>query len=66
MASDLRQSLATLSGDQREAIELAFYGGLTHDEIAQRLGNPVGTIKSRIRRGLLELRSALSARGGES
>jgi RNA polymerase sigma-70 factor, ECF subfamily len=66
LASDVRQSLATLSEDQREAIELAFYGGLTHEEIAAQLGNPVGTVKSRIRRGLLELRSALSARGGAS
>ena len=66
LARDLRQSLAALSDDQRDAIVLAFYGGLTHGEIAERLGNPVGTVKSRIRRGLLELRSALSSRGGES
>ena len=63
---DVRESLAALSDDQREAIVLAFYDGLTHDEIAERLGNPVGTVKSRIRRGLLELRSALSPRGTES
>ena len=66
LARDMRESLAALPGEQREAIELAFYDGLTHDEIAARLGNPVGTVKSRIRRGLLELRSLLSAPGGES
>jgi RNA polymerase sigma-70 factor (ECF subfamily) len=66
LARDVREGLATLSADQRDAIVLAFYGGLTHEEIADRLGNPVGTVKSRIRRGLLELRSLLSPRGGAS
>ena len=66
LARDVRESLAALGDDQREAIVLAFYDGLTHDEIAARLGNPVGTVKSRIRRGLLELRAALRARESES
>ena len=66
LASDVRQGLAALGADQREAIVLAFYDGMTHDEIAARLGNPVGTVKSRIRRGLLELRTALRARESES
>jgi RNA polymerase sigma-70 factor, ECF subfamily len=66
LACDLQESLAALNGDQRDAILLAFYGGLTHEEIAERLGNPVGTVKSRIRRGLLELRAALGTRGEKS
>jgi len=66
LARDVRESLAALGDDQREAIVLAFYDGLTHDEIAARLGNPVGTVKSRIRRGLIELRTALRARESES
>ena len=66
LTRDLRESLAALNSEQRDAIVLAFYDGLTHDEIAARLGSPVGTVKSRIRRGLLTLREAFSGREGES
>jgi RNA polymerase sigma-70 factor, ECF subfamily len=66
LTRDLRESLAALNSEQRDAIVLAFYDGLTHDEIAARLGSPVGTVKSRIRRGLLALRQAFSGREGES
>src|SRR5262245_6160140 len=66
LARDVRESLGALDGEQRDAILLAFYGGLTHEEIAQRLGNPVGTVKSRIRRGLLALRAALGTREEKS
>ena len=45
--------------EQRQAIELAFFGGLSHVEIADRLSIPVGTIKARIRRGMLALRDRL-------
>ncbi len=45
--------------EQRQAIELAFFGGLSHVEIADRLAIPVGTIKARIRRGMLALRDRL-------
>ena len=45
--------------DQRQAIEMAFFSGLTHAEIAQKLNEPLGTIKARIRRGMLKLRESL-------
>lgn len=48
--------------DQREAISLAFFSGLTQVEIAERMGAPLGTIKARIRRGLLKLGDALKGK----
>ena len=53
-------ALATLSPIQREALELAYYGGLTQQEIAARTGAPLGTVKSRVRLGLLAMRAALT------
>ena len=55
------KTLASLSNNQRNAIELAFFGGLTHREIAQHTGVPLGTIKTRIRNGLRALRANLEA-----
>jgi RNA polymerase sigma-70 factor (ECF subfamily) len=52
-------ALAALPPEQREAIELAFFGGLTHAEVAERTGQPLGTIKGRMRLGLRRLRSEL-------
>ena len=55
----VRTALAELPGEQREPIELGFFNGITHEEIARRSGVPLGTIKTRIRSGLRKLRSVL-------
>jgi RNA polymerase sigma-70 factor, ECF subfamily len=52
----VRSALSQISPDQREALELSFFSGLTHEEIAAKLGAPLGTVKARIRRGVLRLR----------
>ncbi len=58
-AALVRSALGVLNAEQRQAIELAFFGGLTHTEIAAQLGEPTGTIKARIRRGMLLMRDIL-------
>jgi len=56
---NVRSAVRALPADQRRAIELAFFGGLTHQQIAEQLHEPLGTVKARIRRGMLKLRDAL-------
>ena len=58
-ASAVRAALAQLPEEQRSLIELGFFGGVTHHEIARTTGIPLGTVKTRIRSGLRRLRSAL-------
>jgi RNA polymerase sigma-70 factor (ECF subfamily) len=55
----VRAALADLEPAQREALEYAFYEGLSHSEIAQKLQKPLGTVKTYIRQGLIRLRSSL-------
>ncbi len=65
-AARLSAALAALDADHRSVIQLAFLDGCSHGEIAARAGLPLGTVKSRIRRGLLRLEQALSEAGRAS
>lgn len=65
-----REAMAALPADERAALELAYYEGLTQSEIAERTATPLGTVKTRIRNGLRRVRDAIAARpasaGGEA
>jgi len=59
-AQRVRGALSALSDEQRTPIELGFFGGITHEEIARRTGIPLGTVKTRIRTGLRRMRETLT------
>jgi RNA polymerase sigma-70 factor (ECF subfamily) len=63
VAEQVREVMATLTDGERRAIELAYFGGHTYREVARILDEPEGTIKSRIRTGLMRLRTQLLDRG---
>jgi len=62
---EVRAALAAVSDDQRRAIEMAYYEGLTHVEIAEALELPLGTVKSRLRLGLEKMRAVLKVGSGD-
>jgi RNA polymerase sigma-70 factor (ECF subfamily) len=62
----LREALAMLTPDEKQVIETAYFSELTYAEIEERLGQPLGTVKTRIRSGLGKLRLALAPRARES
>ena len=62
----VQSALKQLPDQQREALELAYYGGFTQSELAERLGQPIGTIKSRMFAGLARLRELLGDPGMET
>ncbi|HEU5056064.1 MAG TPA: sigma-70 family RNA polymerase sigma factor [Kofleriaceae bacterium] len=59
-AREVREAMRTLPGEQLEVVRLAYFGGFTHTQIAQMLGQPVGTVKGRMRLGLEKMRRALA------
>ena len=62
----LARAVADLPADQRQVIELAYFDGLSQTQIAQKLGEPLGTVKTRMRLGMNKLRQALPVLSGEA
>jgi RNA polymerase sigma-70 factor (ECF subfamily) len=56
----IKEAVETLPPEQREAVMLAYFGGLTHPEIAERTGVPLGTVKGRLRLAMQKLRNLLA------
>jgi RNA polymerase sigma-70 factor (ECF subfamily) len=63
-AREVRSAIEQLPAEQAQVIELAYFGGFTHTEIAAMLDTPIGTVKGRMRLGLTKLRGALAPAGG--
>lgn len=63
-AHALSECMENLSGEQRSSLALAYYQGLSHAEVAEQMSQPLGTVKSWVRRGLLSLRSCLDRAAG--
>jgi RNA polymerase sigma-70 factor (ECF subfamily) len=61
MMEKVRGALKDLPFEQQKSVEMAFFEGLTHSEIAERTGDPLGTVKTRIRSALMTLRKAIGA-----
>jgi RNA polymerase sigma-70 factor, ECF subfamily len=64
-ARAVREAMASLPEEQRKLIELAYFSGLSHNEIARDLGLPLGTVKSRIRLGMSHMRESLGPHAEE-
>lgn len=62
-SEEIREALLSLTADERAAIELAYFGGLTYRQVAEHLDQPEGTVKSRIRNGMKRLKVELTASG---
>ena len=60
LVEKIRGALGDMPAPQRSALEMAFFEGLTHTEIAEKTGEPLGTVKTRIRAGLMTLRKAFN------
>jgi RNA polymerase sigma-70 factor, ECF subfamily len=65
MRTHIERAMGGLHADQRHALVLAYFDGMSHSEIASALKEPLGTVKTRIRQGLLRLRESLDALYGE-
>jgi RNA polymerase sigma-70 factor (ECF subfamily) len=65
LRGQIRQAIATLDPAQREALECSYFDGLSHSQIAEKLGKPLGTVKTCIRQGLIQMRQKLRVGASE-